>query len=227
MQNWPGILKAACSLIWHGDPWLLGLVGRSLQISLAATLLAAFVGLPLAGALAAARPKIRAVVVPMVRVGAMLPAVSVGLCTAFLFAPRGAPSAGMWRLGAPFAVGCGQGILALLVVVALAEPVLHAARVRLLKTVWTLGAAPAHAWLLLAGEARRGLGAAVVAGFARVVGEAGSALVLGGGGLTFAAAVATQAEQQAWSRAVALGITLTMLALLAGALWVRWRDEAG
>jgi ABC-type tungstate transport system substrate-binding protein len=64
-----------------------------------------------------------------------------------------------------------------------------------------------------------------VGGFARVVGEAGSALVLGGGSLTIAAAVATQAEQQAWSRAVALGITLTMPALMAGALWVRWRDD--
>lgn len=209
----------------RGDPWLVGLVTRSLQISLAATAVAALVGLPLAGALSAAGPRLRGLLVPVVRVGAMLPTVLVGLCVALLVGHPGAPGSGSWRIGTPLAVGIGQAMLALLVVVALAEPVFHAVRARLLKTVWTLGAAPDHAWLLLAGEVRTGLASAVVAGFARVVGEAGSALVLGGGSLTVAAAVATQAEQQAWSRAVALGITLAMLALLAGALWVKCRDD--
>ena len=65
----------------------------------------------------------------------------------------------------------------------------------------------------------------LAAGFTRVVGEAGSALVLGGGSLTLAAAVATQAERHAWNRAVALGITLAVCALIGGALWVKWRDD--
>src|SRR5438552_764202 len=65
------------------------------------------------------------------------------------------------------------------------------------------------------------------AAFARVVGEAGSALVLGGAGATMAAAIASQGHQQAWSRAAALGFVLSVLAIGTAAVAVRLRDDGG
>jgi tungstate transport system permease protein len=222
MQDPATVLKEALQLIAAGDPGLVALVTRTLAVSLAATLVAALVGLPAAGALAAAAPPVRRVCLPLVRILAMLPAVLIGLLVALALGSRGGA---VWGVGTAVAVAVGQGLMALLVVAALAEPVFREVRQRLQKTAWTLGATPDRTWWLLAGEARAGLAAAVAAAFARVVGEAGSALVLGGTSVTLAAAVVTHAERESWSRAVALGVMLSVLAVGAGTVFVKLRDD--
>jgi tungstate transport system permease protein len=224
VNDWSSVFREAVALIGRADPWLAELVLRSLRISLGATLCAAALGLPLAGALAAAGPPARRALVPLFQGAAMMPAVLIGVLVALVFGGRGGPS-GAGILGTALAIGIGQTILGLVVVVSAAEPALRDVRSRLMTTVRTLGVGPAHSWWVLAVEARHRLLAVVVSAFARVVGEVGSALVLGGGSGTIAAAMATSGAHQAWSRAVALGIVLSAIAVLAVGVVVKLRNN--
>jgi tungstate transport system permease protein len=223
-QAWPGVFQEALALIASADPALVTVVVRTVQISLGATLCAALLGLPLAGGLAAAPSGVRRFVLPVIQAAAALPAVLVGLVV-LLALSAGREGAGL-SLGSGLAVALGQLILALLVVTTLAEPVFRQVRGRLWPTALTLGLGPGRAWWMILHEGRAGLTAAVVAAFVRVVGEVGSAMLLGGAGATVAVAIVNQAERQAWSAVVALGLILSALAVVASAVFVRLRDNA-
>jgi tungstate transport system permease protein len=224
MQDGTVVLREAVSLIQRADPSLTDLVVRSLEVSLVATLCAALLGLPLAAGLAAAPNRLRSVAVPLFRMAAALPAVLIGLLVLLMVGAEEGSETGS-ATGVMLAVGLGQAALGLVVVVALAEPVLRRGRERLLKTLLTLGVGTRLAWWVLVREARRGLCAAVAGAWVRVIGETGSALVLGGAGVTMAAAIVSLADQQDWSRVVALGMVLSVLAISAGVLAVKLRGD--
>jgi tungstate transport system permease protein len=85
---WAGLLEAA-GLLLRGDPEVARIALLSLQVSLAATLAASLVGIPLGALLAMRRFRARGLVNALVNTGMGLPPVVVGLLVTIL----------LWRTG--------------------------------------------------------------------------------------------------------------------------------
>lgn len=124
----------------------------------------------------------------------------------------------------------GQAVLGLPVIIAFALATFERADPRLAETARVLGAGPVRLLLTVFRELRFGLGAAVVAGFGRVIAEVGSALMVGGNieGVTrtMTTAIALETSKGEFAQGIALGIVLIALALLVN-LVLAWLQGAG
>ena len=98
------------------------------------------------------------------------------------------------------------------------------------ETARVLGAGPLRLVLTVFRELRFGLGAAVVAGFGRVIAEVGSALMVGGNieGVTrtMTTAIALETSKGEFAQGIALGIVMIALALLVNVV-LAWLQGAG
>jgi tungstate transport system permease protein len=116
------------------------------------------------------------------------------------------------------------------VIVAFALATLERADPRLTETARVLGAGPLRLVLTVFRELRFGLGAAVVAGFGRVIAEVGSALMVGGNieGVTrtMTTAIALETSKGEFAQGIALGIVMIALALLVNVV-LAWLQGAG
>jgi tungstate transport system permease protein len=108
-----------------------------------------------------------------------LPTVVVGLLVYSLISRQG-PLGPLELLFTPKAMVIGQFILATPIIVALTISATQAIDPRVKITAMTLGASPLRTAVTVLSEAKFALMAAVVAGFGRVIGEVGCALMVGG-----------------------------------------------
>jgi len=152
-----------------------------------------------------------------------VPTVVVGLWVYGLLSRQG-PLGKLGLLYTPAAIVIGEIIMALPVITALTYAAFEGLDPRIRRTALTLGAGPWHVSLAMIREARYALLAAVAAGFARVISEVGSALMVGGNirgyTRTMATAIALETSKGEFARAMALGFLLLGLALCAN-LFVR------
>lgn len=146
-----------------------------------------------------------------------LPTVVVGL-SVFLFLSRQGPLGGWELLFTPTAIVIGQFILAIPIVVALTIAPLSGIDPRIRETALTLGASRSRAALSVIREARYAVVAAIIAGFARIIAEVGSALIVGGNirgyTRTLATAMALETGKGEFAFAIALGLILILLSLI-------------
>jgi tungstate transport system permease protein len=88
---------------------------------------------------------------------------------------------------------------------------------RIINTALTLGATPLQANIQLIKEIRFGVMAAIIAGFGRVIGEVGVAMMLGGNirnsTRTMTTAIALETSKGEFAFGLALGIVLLSVAL--------------
>ncbi len=211
-----GPLGTAISLIIEADPELLGIVWRSLRISLSSTLLTALIGLPLAAILSLTRFPGRRVIVTLLNALMALPTVVLALALYALLS-RSGPLGYLDLLFTPRAIIIGQTLLILPIVVSLSAAAIGQADPRLLETLRSLGAGPVRRFFTLVAEQSPAILAAVLAGFGRAVGEVGVSMMLGGNIRRFTrvmtTAIALETNRGAFELAVALGIILVVLAL--------------
>ena len=205
----------AWRLLLSGDDDIWAVTGLTLQISLAATLLAVLLGVPLGAAVALHRFRGRQLVLAAANTGFGLPPVVVGLFVTVLLW-RSGPFGSLGLLYTPLAMVAAQAVIATPVVVALAATALQQVDPDFRPQMEALGATPARSFLALLSEARLPLLAAAMAGFGAVVSEVGAALMVGGNiegetrVLTTAAVLATSRGQ--FALAIALGLVLLGLA---------------
>jgi tungstate transport system permease protein len=202
---------SALYLVFSLDSEMTAIVGVSLKVSLASTLIAAFAGVPLGFTIAFTDFRGKSFAITLLNTLLALPTVVIGLFVYAFISRRGV--FGPWDLlYTPKAIILGQIILIIPVVTALTIAAISRIDERYRKTALTLGANGLQtAWIIFR-EARFGILAAVIAAFGRVISEVGISMMLGGNikgfTRTMTTAMALEYDKGAFTLAVALGLVL-------------------
>ena len=211
-----GAAATALRLLASADPELLAIVVLSLQVSLAATALAALLGLPLGALLALARFPGRSTLVLLVNAGMGLPPVVVGLLV-YLLLSRSGPLGAYGLLFTPTAMMIAQTILVTPIVAALARQAVADLLEDYREHLASLGLRPLAAVPVLLVDARYRLATACLAGFGRAAAEVGAILIVGGNirghTRTMTTAIALETSKGALEQALALGFVLLLVVL--------------
>jgi len=220
---WEGLAEAI-QLIRAGDPLILAAAWRSIWISVVAVALSSLIGLPLGVVLARARFRGNQLVVLAFRAGMALPTVFVGMVCYALFSRRG-PLGPCELLYSPWGVVIGEMLLALPIIVGISHGAIKSLDPRVGETAWTLGASPLRRGLTYISEARLSVMLAVLTAFGRCVTELGIAMMVGGNikarTRTLATATALETAKGEFSRGMAMGTLLLVVALAATCL-IAW-----
>jgi len=214
--------QEAFRLLVTGDAGVYDIVGVSLLVALASTLLAATLGLPAGYVLATRRFPGRRLVVTVLNTLLALPTVVVGLSVYAMLSRRG-PFGFLDLLYTPGAMITGETLLAIPIVAAFTLSAFRSIDLRVTDTALTLGATPFQTLRLLISEARFGILAAIVASFGRVIAEVGAAMMLGGNikgsTRTMTTAIALETNKGEFGLAIALGLILLCTAFGANILF--------
>lgn len=212
---WGG-LTTALKLIFTFDQEVISCTWVSLSVSSIAILLASLIGVPLAFLIGINEFKGKRMIITLFNTMMALPTVVVGLFVFSLISRQG-PIGVLGLLFTPIAMMIGQFILATPIITALAISAIQGIDPRIKMTAVTLGARSYQITFALMLEARFAIMAAIIAGFGRIIGEVGSAMILGGNirGYTrsITTAIALETSKGEFSLGLALGIILLTVAL--------------
>jgi tungstate transport system permease protein len=205
----------------------LEIVGLSISVSLAATVLAAAVSMPTGAALAIFPFRGRRLVVVLINAFFGLPPVVVGLVL-YLALSRSGSLGFLELLFTPAAMVIAQTILAMPIITALVHRASERAWARYGDELITDGATRLQAGPQILMIIRAELLTAVLAGFGRTVSEVGAVILVGGNirGLTrtMTTAIALQTSQGDLSLALALGGVLVGISISISATVLHWPD---
>ena len=209
-------LNIALELVLSLDHEVWAPVWTSLYTSCCAIALASLVGIPIGMWLGLNRFRGRQLIVTLLNTLMALPTVVVGLVLFGLFSRQG-PAGGLGLLFTPWAMIAGQTVLATPIVANYVLAAVSGSDQRIMDTLLTLGATRLQASVQLAKEIRFGVMAAVIAGFGRVIGEVGVAMMLGGNirgaTRTMTTAIALETSKGEFAFGLSLGIVLLGVAL--------------
>jgi tungstate transport system permease protein len=211
---WGGI-KGAVLLIISWDAEIFRTVLLSLRISLASTLIASLIGIPIGFLISTHEFPLKRPIITVFNTLLSLPTVVVGLFLYSLLSRKG-PFGPLGLLFTPTAMVIGQCILATPIIVALTISAIQAMDPRAKITAMTLGAGSLRTALTVLSEARFALTAAVIAGFGRVIAEVGTAMMVGGNikgyTRTMTTAIALETAKGEFAFGLALGCILLFVA---------------
>jgi tungstate transport system permease protein len=207
---------AALHMLANRDAQVLAAAAVSLRVSSIATVLAALIGVPIGFAAAAREFRGRRLLEVILKTLTAFPTVVVGLLVYTLLSRRGMlGSYGL--LYTQYAMVIGETILAAPLLAALTMAVVSGADPRIEETALTLGASRLAAAITLLAEMQRGIVAAIVTGFGRLISELGVALMVGGNILastrTMTTAIALETGKGDFAVGFALGLILLGMAL--------------
>jgi tungstate transport system permease protein len=219
-------LGVALGLIAGADPELAGIVVLSLELSLAAALAGAAIGLPLGALIAVGRFPGRRALIVLLNALLGLPSVVVGLVV-YLLLSRAGPLGSLGILFTPSAIVVAQTVLVVPIVAALARQTTEDAWIEYREQLTSLGVSRLRAVPTVLWDTRFSLLTVVMAGFGRAASEVGAVMVVGGNidGVTrvMTTAIALETSKGDLPLALALGIILigVVLAVNAGAFGIR------
>jgi len=209
-------LTTALKLIFAFDYEVINCTWISLKVSSIAILLASLIGIPLSFLIEINEFKGKKTVIILFNTMMALPTVVVGLFV-FSFVSRQGPLGILGLLFTPTAMIIGQFILATPIITALSISAIQGVDPKVRITAITLGAHSYQVMMAIMLEARFAIMAAIIAGFGRIIGEVGSAMMLGGNirGYTrsITTAIALETSKGEFSLGLALGIILLTVAL--------------
>lgn len=190
----------------------------SIQVSLLATLISLFIGLPL-GTWLALRNQLRGrrFILSIINTGMALPPVVVGLAVAMTLW-RSGPLGSLDLIYTPTAIVIAQTIIAAPVVTGLTAAALQQLNPRLRLQLLGLGASPIQMVISLWREARLPLLAALMAAFGSVISEVGASMMVGGNirhqTRVLTTAIVLETGKGEFQNAIMLSIVLLFLAYL-------------
>ena len=202
---------SAIYLVFSLDDELFAIVGVSLTVSGASTIIAGLLGIPSGFVIAFSEFRGKRFVITVLNTLLALPTVVIGLLVYSLISRRGVLGP-LDLLYTQKAIIIGQIILILPVVTIFTIAAISRIDERYRRTAMTMGANPWQtAWVVFR-EARFGIVAAVIAAFGRVIAEIGISMMLGGNikgfTRTMTTAMALEYDKGAFILAVALGMIL-------------------
>lgn len=213
-------VAAAWGLLTDFDPEVYFIVWTSLRISMTASILAALVSVPAGLWISLSRFRGRKALLLLLNTLMALPTVVVGLFLYGLVGRQG-PLGGLGLLFTPAGIVLGEFILACPIMVNLTISAVEGMDRRLFLTCKTLGSTVLQQFWMVLREGRYGIIAAVVAGFGRVIGEVGVAMMLGGNirgfTRTITTAIALETSKGELVLGLALGIVLLSVAFAVNA----------
>lgn len=211
----------ALALIAHRDPEVWQIAALSFGVSTSSVAAAILFGLPVTYALARSSSRAAGVGMWLAHSFAALPTVVVGLSLYFLLSASG-PLGWTRLLYTRTAMAAGQFLLALPLVVAVVLGALRRLSPSARETLVTHGVRPGRqmAWLLW--EVRLAVLSGAFLAFSRAFTELGSALIVGGNirgaTRTLTTYIALEYNRGDDARAIALGLILLAVALIANSL---------
>jgi tungstate transport system permease protein len=215
-EIWQGFIKAI-ELIVSLDPEVMEIAGRSLSISVASTLLASLICLPLASLIHFHRFPGKRMVINAIQTLFSLPTVVVGLFIFVLFS-RAGPIGGLNIMFTPILMVIGQVVLITPIMLGLVISALGGVDKAIMDTATSLGASGPQVALAVIREARYAVVAAVIMGFGRAISEVGLAIMVGGNirGFTrvLTTAISLETSKGELELSIALGIILVSIALI-------------
>jgi tungstate transport system permease protein len=221
--------RQALNLIVSLDQEVVGIAFLSLWISTVAILLASVIGVPLGFVIGATQFSGKHLTITFFNTLMSFPTVVVGLLV-FGFISRQGPLGFLGILFSPTAMIVGQLILAIPIITALTISAVQGVDQRARLTALTLGANHIQTSITVLNEARFALMAAIIAGFGRVIGEVGSAIMLGGNirnyTRTITTAMALETSKGDFGFAIALGIILMVISFAVNILF-RYFQQRG
>ena len=213
---WQGFTRAI-ELIITLDSEVMEVVGRSLRISLASSLLAALICIPLASIIHFNRFPGKRTLINITQTLFSVPTVVIGL---FVFAllSRSGPLGGLELIFTPTAMVIGQMLLISPVMLGLNISAVSGVDRAYRDTSLALGASNLQSILVVLREARYAVVAALIMGFGRAISEVGCALMVGGNikGFTrvITTAISLETSKGELELSIALGIILLSVALV-------------
>jgi tungstate transport system permease protein len=215
MNDLSASLQQALGLVLGADAGLWPIVGLSLQVSAAATLLSALAALPLAAWLALTPFAGRGAAIAVLNALMGLPAVVVGLFV-YLMLSRAGPLGPLGLLFTPTAMVIAQSLLVLPLMAALARQTLEDTLAQCGPYLRSLGASRLQTIGTLLHEARFSLVTVVLAGFGRAAAEVGAVMIVGGNidGVTRVMTTAIALETSKGDLPLALGLGLVLIAVV-------------
>lgn len=215
-EIWHGLIKAL-ELIVTLDPEVMEITGRSLAISVTATLLASVICLPLGSLIHFNRFIGKRTLTNLIQTFYSIPTVVVGLFVFLLFSRAGLLG-GLNLLFTPTVMAIGQMILIAPVLLGLTISALSGIDKAITDTARSLGASDFQTVAVVLKEARFAVMAAILLAFGRAISEVGLALMVGGNirGYTrvFTTAISLETSKGDIELAIALGIILILIALI-------------
>ncbi|MFW5694121.1 MAG: ABC transporter permease [Alkalispirochaeta sp.] len=205
----------AVHILLELDRELVAITFNSMRFALASTAIAAVLSTPLGVLIAFREFAGKRLLVSALHTLMGLPTVVVGLLV-FSLLSRSGPLGGLGLMFSPAAVIIGQAALALPIVLSLVYSGLSRLDRELMETLVTLGASPAQRITKILREGRVAVASAILTAFGRVVGEVGTAMMLGGNirwyTRTITTAIALETQKGAFALSVALGVVLLVVA---------------
>lgn len=198
-------------------PELFDVVALTLAVSGISTILGVLVGIPLGTILALERFPGSALLRTVVNVGMGIPPVLVGLFVLLLFWNAG-PFGSLGLVFTPAAMVIAQVALAVPVAAGVTRGAVGGLPAEVVEEIEALGLPASMRYRLAVGEARSGVGAAVVAAFGRVISEVGAVLIVGGNILgetrVLTTLIVQESRQARFGIAIAAGIVLLVISLV-------------
>ena len=229
MQDFAAALGLALQLIARADSALAEIVGRSLEVSLAAVGLATLFGLPLGAAIALFHFPGRHAVTVLLNALMGLPPVVVGL-VAYLLLSRSGPLGVLGLLFTPTAMIIAQFFLVTPIVAALARQTVEDLWAEYSEQLRSLGTSPMRALPTLLWDGRFSLTTAVLAGFGRASAEVGAVMIVGGNidhvTRVMTTTIALETSKGNLPLALALGFILILLSIGVNAAAFLLRETA-
>lgn len=218
-------MRTALILLFQGDPETWGIIGRSLLFSLLAAGFSLIPGIPIGILLGWRKTWLRNMLISIVMALSALPTVVIGLIVYSLISRTG-PMGFLGILYTPVAIVLGEFFLATPLVISLVLAAFREIDSRFVETIETLGISFwKKIWMAII-ESYNALVAAAIMAFARVIGEVGVSMMLGGNirGLTrtMTTSIAFDTAKGEFERAVSLGIVLFFIAILINIISTAW-----
>ncbi len=217
MQNILSALTKAFGLIISLDREVFSIVLLSFSVSLTAVFFSSLISLPLSLLLALKKFPGNRFIVNTINSLMAVPAVAIGLVVYLLISRRG-PLGVLELLYTPWAMIIAQAVLAIPIITSLSHQTLKRVGSMVKETTVSLGASGWQMVITVVKEAKSSLMVAFIVGFARVIGETGMTMMVGGNikGATrvMTTAIALETMKGDFELAVALGIILLIVAFL-------------
>lgn len=205
----------AIRLLFTGNPETYSAIGATLRASSYSMAVSLIVGIPAGFCLGYFRFKGQHEVRTVVDTLMALPTVFIGLLVYAFLTHRG-PLGHMGLLFTLPGIAIGQAILALPIVTGLCATAIEGMDQKLRVTLLSMGADRRQVFMTTLWEARRGLLAAGVAAYGRVMTEVGISMMVGGNikwqTRTITTAIALETNKGMFGMGIALGLVLLLIA---------------
>lgn len=215
-ELWHSLVDAV-HLIVSRDPEVVDVTWRSLRISVASTILAALICIPLGGLISFRSFPGKRLLISVTQTLYSIPTVCVGLFV-YLMVSHAGPLGSLDLVFTPAAMVIAQMILIMPVLLGLTISALSGVDKSIKDTTLSLGATEFQAIWAILKEARFAIVAAVLLGFGRAISEVGVAMIVGGNLWRYTRVLTTAISQLTtegeFAMAMALGIILIAVALI-------------